>query len=358
MTPLDEDIPLEDLTAFVRGPQIGSGSYGTVSMGMLPSGKLIAVKEIELKRAQGDSLNNLRREVEVLKKLKHPNIIRYFGFHRERRTLLVFMELAVGGSLTSLVKKFDKLSEGMMKMHTHSICMGLQYLHDQLVVHRDIKGENILIDGSGVAKLADFGCSKALADVANKSHEGCGTLVGSPYWMAPEVIRNEGYGTKADIWSVGCTVVEMLNGGDPPWHEKFDNVYAAMYYIGSTTDIPSNIPTDVSDDCRAFLSRCFERDPTLRASAAELLQHPWLHEAAMTAGLTTPRMPPATPAPCRAVPEFDDVMRRLDTDVTSVDSDLSDGGAPMVASPSAEGSEVSTTALMPPTNVHSSVSDS
>jgi len=188
----------------------------------------------------------------------------------------VFMEFAVGGSLTSLVRKFERLSEPVMCFYTLQILRGLEFLHAKKVVHRDIKGENILIDGHGVAKLADFGCSKALADIANRSQAGCDTLVGSPYWMAPEVIKNEAYGTKADIWSVGCTVVEMLNGGDPPWHNKFDNVYSAMFFIAGTTEIPNNVPDEISENCRHFLARCFERDVSKRATAQELLRHPWL----------------------------------------------------------------------------------
>lgn len=273
----------DEMDRFHCGPQLGRGSYGTVHMGMLPSGRLVAVKVIQIVKKKKDQLNAVKLEVNMLRSLTHPNIIRYFGCHASGGYMRVFMEFAVGGSLTSLVRKFEKLSEPVMRYYTHQILSGLAFLHSRHVVHRDIKGENILIDGHGVAKLADFGCSKGLADIANRSQNGCGTLVGSPYWMAPEVIKNEAYGTKADIWSVGCTVVEMLNGGDPPWHEKFDNVYSAMFFIASTTEIPSNIPSDVSSLCRDFLARCFERDVSKRSSALELLQHPWLQDLPSTA---------------------------------------------------------------------------
>jgi serine/threonine protein kinase len=283
-TPADWILNPDEMDRFHLGPQLGRGSYGTVHMGMLPSGKLVAVKVIQIVRKKKDQLNAVKLEVNMLRSLTHPNIIRYFGCHATQGQMQVFMEFAVGGSLTSLVRKFEKLSEPVMRYYTQQILSGLQFLHTRHVVHRDIKGENILIDGHGVAKLADFGCSKGLADIANKSQNGCGTLVGSPYWMAPEVIKNEAYGTKADIWSVGCTVVEMLNGGHPPWHEKFDNVYSAMFFIASTSEIPSNIPNDVSDICKDFLARCFERDVTKRASAADLLIHPWLQDLASSGG--------------------------------------------------------------------------
>ena len=280
---MEVDLTFEQMENFIPGPPLGRGSYGSVFMGMLPDGRLVAVKEVEISRKhKKEQLAQVKKEVNVLRTLEHPNIIRYFGAHATGRTMRVFMEFAVGGSLTSLVRKFESLSEPLAKQYTHQILCGLEYLHAQHVVHRDIKGENILIDGQGVAKLADFGCSKGLSDIANKSREGCASLVGSPYWMAPEVIRNEAYGTKADIWSVGCTVVEVLNGGNPPWHEKFDNIYTAMYFIGTTTDLPSNIPETVSDTYKHFLARCFDRDVSTRASASELLNHPWITESSPT----------------------------------------------------------------------------
>ncbi|KPI87032.1 protein kinase-like protein [Leptomonas seymouri] len=272
-------LTVEEMETFSCGPALGKGSYGTVHLGILTNGKLVAVKYINIVSESPEALASVKAEVNMLRELSHPNIIRYFGAHTIHDTMLVFMEFAVGGSLTSIVRKFTHLTEAVMQLYTYQILRGLLYLHEKGVVHRDIKGENILIDGYGVAKLADFGCSKSLANIANATQVGCGTLVGSPFWMAPEVIRSEAYGTKADIWSVGCTVVEMLNGGEPPWREEFDNVYSAMFYVGSTNDIPQ-IPEETSELCRDFLFRCFERDVQKRASADELLQHPWLRTAA------------------------------------------------------------------------------
>lgn len=268
-------LSLEEMESFSCGPQLGSGSYGTVYLGILSTGKLVAVKYINVATAKSNVLQSVKSEVEMLIGLKHPNIIRYYGAHSMGGTMMIFMEFAVGGSLASILRKFSVLSEPVMQLYTFQILSGLQFLHHRNVVHRDIKGENILIDGDGVSKLADFGACKALADIADASQAGCGTLVGSPFWMAPEVIRSEAYGTKADIWSVGCTVVEMLNGGEPPWRSNFENAYSAMYYVGSTTDIPA-IPEETSERCRHFLHRCFERDVSKRATAEELLQHEWL----------------------------------------------------------------------------------
>lgn len=279
----DGDLPLtvDLMDSYVRGPTLGSGSYGSVYMGMLSiTGRLVAVKEVRISSRRKDALSQAKKEVEFLQSLSHPNIIQYFGCRNKGGMMYVFMEFATGGSLTSLVRKFGRLQESVVGLFVHQILTGLSYLHTKGIVHRDVKGDNILIDSCGVAKLADFGCSKLLADIANTGEAGCGTLIGSPYWMAPEVIRSEAYGTKADIWSLGCTVVEMLNGGEPAWREKFETAYAAMYFIGHATEqFPSNIPDGVSDGCKDFLSRCFERDVSRRAAAEELLSHPWLQEA-------------------------------------------------------------------------------
>jgi len=106
-------------------------------------------------------------------------------------------------------------------------------------------------------------------------------------WMAPEVLNGKPYGTKADVWSFGCTVVEMLSGGKAPWAENLNNIVTAAHCITNSVGLPTNAPTDVSPKCRDFLERCFERDPARRASAAELLAHPWL-------ALDGDRVPPAT----------------------------------------------------------------
>jgi serine/threonine protein kinase len=273
-----EQLTQAQMASCTEGPVLGRGTYGVVHMAMLPGGKLVALKVVQVqKRHKSESIAAVRREVDVLRALRHPNIIQFHGCHVNKREIYIFMELATNGSLTQLAKKFGQLSERNIRHYTRQMLGGLQYLHARGIVHRDIKGENILIDGNGVAKLGDFGCSKALAEAANHSQEGCASLVGSPYWMAPEVIRSEAYGTKADVWSLGCTVVEMLNGGRPPWNETFDNVYSAMFFIGNSNGLPTSIPADITPACEAFLNRCFERDASSRASVAELLEDPWMN---------------------------------------------------------------------------------
>ncbi|RNF11313.1 putative protein kinase-like protein [Trypanosoma rangeli] len=265
----------EEMESFCCGPVLGSGSYGAVHLGILATGRLVAVKYISTQNSTKKALFQVETEVNMLKELSHPNIIRYLGCRTDHDYVLIFMEFAVAGNLTSIIRSFTGLNESVIRYYTYQMLLGLRYLHQKGVVHRDVKGENVLVDGLGVVKLADFGSSKNLLGINDHSRAGCDTLVGSPYWMAPEVIRNEPYGTKADIWSVGCTVVELLNGGVPPWRKEFDNVVSMLYLVGNT-DVMLTIPEGSSELCRDFLKKCLERDTTKRPSAEELLKHPWL----------------------------------------------------------------------------------
>ncbi|RNF25930.1 protein kinase-like protein [Trypanosoma conorhini] len=275
---VQDPLTQEEMESFRCGPVLGSGSYGSVHLGILATGRLVAVKYVSIQNSSKRALSQVETEVNMLKELSHPNIIRYLGCRTNHDNVLVFMEFAVAGNLTSVVRSFTGLNESVIRYYTYQMLLGLRYLHQKGVVHRDVKGENILVDGLGVVKLADFGSSKNLLGINDYSRAGCDTLVGSPYWMAPEVIRNEEYGTKADIWSVGCTVVELLNGGTPPWRKEFENVVSMLYLVGNT-DVMLTIPEGTSELCRDFLKKCLERDITKRPSAEELLQHPWLGSA-------------------------------------------------------------------------------
>ena len=263
------------------GRLIGKGSYGCVYEAVLPTGVITAVKIIDvgsLEDAESD-LRTLRNEISLLQRLQHKNIVRLEGYveDMEAGRICIFMEHVMGGNLRSFIKKFTQLSLDVIRAWLRQIVEGVQYLHENNIVHRDLKGENILVGTNGVIKLADFGCSRSIETLCNKSH-GCRSMVGTPYWMAPEVIKEDsgGYGAKADIWSVGCTLVEMLTG-KPPWPE-FSSMWSAVYHIANSAGLPSQMPSDLDPQVTDFLSLCFERDPMRRPSAAELLQHSWLKE--------------------------------------------------------------------------------
>ncbi|CCW65823.1 unnamed protein product [Phytomonas sp. EM1] len=264
---------------------IGKGSFGSVYEALLTCGRTVCCKVVHLgNAATREDLLKLKNEISLMKRLYHTNIVQYYGCLKNKsdNTLNIFMEFVSGGSLSSFVKKFKKIPYETMRQWTYQMVCGVRYLHSCGIVHRDIKGDNVLVSLEGIVKLADFGCSKHI-DVYN-SKDGCATMVGTPYWMAPEVIKCDarGYGTKSDIWSIGCTIVEMLTGR-PPWPEC-NSVWAAVYKIANSTGLPTEIPRDIDPKLMDLLEKCFERDPQKRPSAEELLDHPFLSEVAKDSG--------------------------------------------------------------------------
>ncbi|MCO5570082.1 hypothetical protein L7F22_023797 [Adiantum nelumboides] len=178
-----------------------------------------------------------------------------------------------GGSLYSLLKRSGgSLSELLVRSYVLTIVQGLNYLHLKGIVHCDIKAQNTLIGSSGV-KIADFGAAKRIG----KGEVSKSEFRGTPLWMAPEVIQGVEQGFPSDIWSLGCTVVELLHGR-PPWGHISD-VGAALYKLGCSEEDPP-LPEAISDDARDFLLLCLQRDPKARWTASELLQHPFLSNIA------------------------------------------------------------------------------
>eukprot|EP00756_Hemistasia_phaeocysticola_P012653 Hpha_TRINITY_DN15220_c0_g9::TRINITY_DN15220_c0_g9_i1::g.64534::m.64534 len=266
------------------GGVLGKGSFGEVIRGVLVTGGMIAVKKIALgKDGLGSKeLAAIRTEVQLMQALRHPNIVEYLGtdFDEVGSNLLIFMEYADGGTLAGLVRSLpNRLEEDIAASYMRSTLQGVEFLHQNGVVHRDIKGVNILLSSrDGVCKLADFGCSKSIQDLCGAT-KGCETMVGTPYWMAPEVIMAQqdgaSYGKASDIWSIGCTACEVLNKGLPPWPE-FPNMWSAVYHIANATGPPSAMPTEVSNTARSFIIALCQRDPRERLTATTALQHPFL----------------------------------------------------------------------------------
>eukprot|EP00760_Papus_ankaliazontas_P033008 PhM_4_TR6131/c3_g1_i1/m.55767 len=186
------------------------------------------------------------------------------------------MEYVPGGSIESLVRRFGRLHDRIVRMYTRQILVGLEYLHRHGVLHRDIKGGNILVTDRGVVKLADFGCSKRITDSDSRQY-----TVGTALFMSPEVIKDSRYSEQSDIWAVGCTVLEMLTG-ELPWTchgASFDNPLAAMFYIANYRGAPP-IPSEASAAVQDFLRQCFFlRDSATSGhppTCTSLLQHPFL----------------------------------------------------------------------------------
>ncbi|CAG9568218.1 putative protein kinase [Leishmania major strain Friedlin] len=267
-----------DLEGWTPLKTIGKGSFGAVYTALLRNGRTVCCKVIELGTVESEEeMDKLRNEIALMRRLRHPNCVQYYGSLEDKvkNTLNIFMEYVSGGTLTSFVTKFKSIPLETLRQWVYQMVCGVKYLHECGIVHRDIKGDNVLVSVDGIVKLADFGCSKAIDDVCSATH-GCSTMVGTPYWMAPEVIKCEagGYGVKSDIWSIGCTIVEMLTG-KPPWPEC-NSMWAAVYKIANSTGLPTEIPADIDPKLMDLLQKCFERDPKLRPTAAGMLSHPFL----------------------------------------------------------------------------------
>jgi len=198
------------LSNYQLGDLLGRGASGSVYRALnFLTGETVAIKSISLLTLPPTSLPDIMSEIDLLKNLHHPNIVKYKGFARDKENLFIVLEYCENGSLQSILKKFGKFPESLVAVYVSQVLEGLIYLHEQGVIHRDIKGANILTNKDGSVKLADFGVSSRVAG------EGDTEVVGSPYWMAPEVIEQAGASTASDVWSVGCVVVELMEGRPP-----------------------------------------------------------------------------------------------------------------------------------------------
>ncbi|XP_050832956.1 mitogen-activated protein kinase kinase kinase 19 [Serinus canaria] len=269
----------KDPIMWTRGEVLGKGAYGTVYCGLTSQGQLIAVKQVVLDTSDQltteKEYQKFHEEVDLLKTLKHVNIVTYLGTCLEENILSIFMEFVPGGSISSILNRFGPLPEVVLCKYTKQILQGVAYLHDNCVVHRDIKGNNVMLMPTGVIKLIDFGCARRLAwaSLSGTRGELLRSVHGTPYWMAPEVINDSGYGRKSDIWSVGCTVFEMATGKPPL--ASMDRV-AAMFYIGAHRGLMPALPDRFSIAAAEFVHACLTRDQHERPSALQLLDHPFV----------------------------------------------------------------------------------
>uniref|UniRef100_A0A8B9J600 Mitogen-activated protein kinase kinase kinase 3 n=1 Tax=Astyanax mexicanus TaxID=7994 RepID=A0A8B9J600_ASTMX len=278
LRPQDRPVPHKSPTAPVtwrRGKLLGQGAFGRVYLCYdVDTGRELAAKQVQFDPASPETskeVSTLECEIQLLKNLHHERIVQYYGCLRDHneKTLTIFMEYMPGGSVKDQLKAYGALTENVTRKYTRQILEGMSYLHSNMIVHRDIKGANILRDSAGNVKLGDFGASKRLQTICMSS-TGVRSVTGTPYWMSPEVISGDGYGRKADVWSLGCTVVEMLTE-KPPWAE-----YEAMAAIFKIATQPTNpiLPSHTSEQTRDFIRRIFV-EAKHRPSAEELLRHPF-----------------------------------------------------------------------------------
>ncbi|XP_028404543.1 mitogen-activated protein kinase kinase kinase 1-like isoform X3 [Dendronephthya gigantea] len=258
---------------------LGTGAFSSCYAARDKSrGTLMAVKQVSFCRNSSDEqqkvTDTIMEEISIMSKVQHPNLTTCLGVTRHAGHFNIFLEWMAGGSLAKLLSTHGPLEEKVAVSYTQQITRGVAYLHEHHVIHRDIKGANILLDSTGhVVKVADFGAVARLKTEKTFSGEFQGQLLGTIAFMAPEVLRGESYGRKCDVWSIGCVVIEMMTG-KPPWNANQHSNHLALIFKIACSRGPPDIPDGVNPGFRDLILRCLDTNPQERSAAVELLKHP------------------------------------------------------------------------------------
>lgn len=251
--------------------KIGQGASGGVYIAhaVNSSNKVVAIKQMNLEQQPKKEL--IINEILVMKGSRHPNIVNYIDSYLLKGELWVVMEYMEGGSLTEIVTH-SVMSEGQIGAVCRETLKGLKFLHSKGVIHRDIKSDNILLNTEGNIKMTDFGFCAQINEINLKRT----TMVGTPYWMAPEVVSRKEYGPKVDIWSLGIMIIEMIEG-EPPYLNE--TPLRALYLIATNGTPRLKEPEALSNDIKKLLARCLQVDPVKRATAEKLLEDKFILES-------------------------------------------------------------------------------